>query len=385
MESSDPFSKMIYRYLGNSGLKVSVLSFGNWLTGHDLKEEETQIECMKKAFDYGVNFFDTAEIYGAGNAETIMGKALKQLPCKRKDLVVSTKIFKCGNGINDTFLSRKHITESLQNSLKRLDLEYVDVVFCHRPDDDTPLEETIKAMNSLIDDGLAFYWATSEWPPEKIAQCMEICRRLKLIKPIADQCEYSALVRENFEKNLRPSYEDYKYGTTIWSPLAGGILTGKYNDGNIPDGTRYKDNAFAASWVWNKYFGDGKKEGTLKILNELQAIADELGVTMAQLSLGWAIANKDVSTCIFGASKLSQVDDNIKAIQVAINWNEDLEKKINDALGNEPEPRFDWTTWKPDIPRRSVAVDYDMKIKPYIPIVEGFQKSTLDKMAAGKE
>lgn len=179
-----------------------------------------------------------------------MGKALKNLGCKRKDIVVTTKIFKCGDGINDTFLSRKHITEAMQNSLKRMDLEYVDVVFCHRPDEATPLEETCRTMHQLIEDGLTFYWATSEWSAERITQAIELCKRLKLHKPIADQCEYSALIRENFEKNLRPCYENYKYGTTIWSPLAGGILTGKYNDGKIPEGTRYKDNDFAANVVW---------------------------------------------------------------------------------------------------------------------------------------
>lgn len=377
--------QMIYRYLGNSGLKVSVLSFGNWITGHDIKEEEAGIECIKKAYECGINFFDTAEIYGAGNAEVIMGKAIKEIGCKRKDLVISTKIFKCGDGVNDTFLSRKHITESVENSLKRLDLEYVDVIFCHRPDDDTPLEETCKAMNWVIDQGYAFYWATSEWPADKIAAAMEICKRLKLIKPIADQCQYNCLVRENFEKNLRPSYEDYKYGTTIWSPLAGGILTGKYNDGTIPEGTRYKDNAFAASVVWNMYFSEAKKEGTLAALKALQEIADEQGVSMAQLCLAWCIVNKDVSTCIFGASKTSQIDDNMRALELAINWNKDLEKKINDALGNEPAPIMDWEIWGPKPSRRSIRVDYDMKTVPYVPVVEGFQKSTLDRIAAEKK
>jgi len=379
MEQDNPHSKMIYRYLGNSGLKVSVLSFGNWITGHLAKDEEDQIACIKKAFEHGINFFDTAEIYGAGQAEIIMGKAIKELNCKRKDLVISTKIFKCGMGINDSFLSRKHITEAVQKSLERLDLEYVDVIFCHRPDDDTPLEETVQAMNWVIEQGYAFYWATSEWGADKIVQAMEICKRLKLIKPIADQCEYSPLVRENFEKNLRPAFEDYKYGTTIWSPLAGGILTGKYNDGTIPEGTRYKDNEFAASVVWNKYFGVGKKEKTLKVLNAFKEIADETGCTMAQLALAWCIVNKDVSTCIFGASKVEQLEENIKALKVAIDWCEDLEKKINDALDNEPTPVIDFNVWKPRVPRRGVRVDYGMKITPYYPIVEGFQSSTLNK------
>lgn len=379
MEQDSPKSKMIYRYLGNSGLKVSVLSFGNWITAHDPKSEEAIIECVKKCYEHGVNFFDTAEIYGAGVAEEIMGKALKELPCKRKDLVISTKIFQCGSGPNDSFLSRKHITEAMQNSLKRLDLEYVDVVFCHRPDESTPLEETVTAMNWLIEEGYAFYWATSEWSCERIAQAVELCKRLKLHKPIADQCEYSALMRDNFERNLRPAFEAYKYGTTIWSPLAGGILTGKYNDGNIPDGTRYKDNQFAATVVWNKYFNDKKKPETLRILNGLQEIADELGVSMAQLALAWTLVNKDVSTCIFGASKISQVEDNLKSLEVAQNWNSDLEKRINELLGNEPASVMDFNFWTPRPARRGLRIEYGMKPAVYIPIYESFQKSTLNK------
>lgn len=379
MEQDSGKPKMVYRYLGNSGLKVSVLSFGNWITGHDAKAEETQIECIKRAYEYGVNFFDTAEIYGFGVAEEIMGKAIKQLPCKRKDLVISTKILKCGDGVNDTLLSRKHITEAVQNSLKRLDLEYVDVLFCHRPDHGTPLEETCRAMHWAIEEGYAFYWATSEWSPERITQAMEICKRLKLHKPIADQCEYSALMRENFEKNLRSTYENYKYGTTIWSPLAGGILTGKYNDGEIPEGTRYKDNEFAANVVWGKYFNDKKKPETLRILKGLQEIADEQSCTMAQLALAWTIVNKDVSTCIFGASKVEQVDDNIKALEIAQNWTEDLEKKINDVLNNEPEPAMDFNVWQPKVPRRGVRVDYNFKPEEKALVFETFQESTLKK------
>jgi voltage-dependent potassium channel beta subunit len=379
MDQDSPKSRMVYRYLGNSGLKVSVLSFGNWITGHDDKAEAAQIECIKKAYEYGVNFFDTAEIYGAGVAEGIMGKAIKQLDCKRKDIIVSTKFFKCGDGINDNFLSRKHITEAMQNSLKRLDLEYVDIVFCHRPDFDTPLEETCRAMHGLIEDGYSFYWATSEWTPERVSQAMEICKRLKLHKPIADQCEYSALMRDNFEKNLRTCYETYKYGTTIWSPLAGGILTGKYNDGNIPEGTRYKDNDFAANVVWQKYFNEKKKDATLKILGSLKEVAEEQKCSMAQLSLAWTIVNQDVSTCIFGASKVSQLEDNIKALEIAENWTEDLEKKINDILGNEPDAQTDFNTWKPMVSRRAVRVDYSFKADhtphPYM----SFQESNYKK------
>mmetsp|Transcript_7640 Transcript_7640/g.6765 ORF Transcript_7640/g.6765 Transcript_7640/m.6765 type:complete len:382 (+) Transcript_7640:1-1146(+) len=371
-------NKMVYRYLGDSGLKVSILSFGNWITGHEADAEKSQIECIKRAYELGVNFFDTAEIYGEGQAETIMGKAIKELPCERKDLVISTKIFSCGSGINETFLSRKHITEAVHNSLKRLDLEYVDILFCHRPDDETPLEETIRAMNWAIEEGYAFYWATSEWSPERISQAMEICSRLKLIRPIADQCEYSALMRNNFEKNLRHSYESYKYGTTIWSPLAGGILTGKYNDGTIPEGTRYTDNAFAKNVVLSKYFGPKTKENTVRILQGFQEIADELKVSMAQLGLAWCIVNQDVSTCIFGATKIYQVEDNMKALDLAQSWTKDLETRLNELLGNEPAPDRDFNKWAPKAPRRGIRVDYNIAPVSVPLIFEMFQESTLN-------
>lgn len=241
MVSLNP-SSMEYRYLGNSGLKVSVLSFGNWLNSNKQEDYELTRDAIKACYENGVNFFDTAEIYGFGSAEEQMGKAFKELNLKREDLVVSTKLFKIGDKPNDLFLSRKHIIEGINNSLKRLQLDYVDVVFCHRPDYETPLEETCKALNSVIEQGKAFYWGTSEWPADRIAKAIEICERLNLHKPIVEQCEYSMLVRDNFEKNYRRLFAEYRYGTTIWSPLAGGILAGKYNDGNIPAGSRYDNH-----------------------------------------------------------------------------------------------------------------------------------------------
>ena len=275
-------------------------------------------------------------------------------------------------------LSRKHITEAVKNSLERMDLEYVDVLFCHRPDDSTPIEETCRAMNWAIEEGYTFYWATSEWSPAKIAQAQEICKRLKLHRPIADQCQYNAFVRENFEKNLRHSYENYKYGTTIWSPLAGGILTGKYNDGKVPEGTRYADNPLASNVILPKYLGEKTKKNTMKVLKGLQEIADELNVSLAQLCLAWCLVNKDVSTCIFGASKVSHVEDNMKSLEVAQNWTEDLETKFNEILGNEPEPEVDFNTFTPREPRRSLRIALGMKPKTAPLVYEVFQKSTLN-------
>ena len=278
VEAAKP--QMEYRFLGNTGLKVSILSFGNWLNSNEEKDYELTRDAIKKCYDAGVNFYDTAEIYGFGNAETAMGRAFKELGLKREELVVSTKIFKSGPGVNDTFLSRKHIIEGLNNSLKRLQLEYVDVVFCHRPDFDTPLEETVKAMHQVIEDGKAFYWGTSEWPADRIAKAIEICERLSLHKPIVEQPQYNMLHRDTFEKEYRRIFSEYKYGTTVWSPLAGGILSGKYNDGVIPEGSRY-DNHKILDRIWTTYMGPTKKDETLKKLNALADYAKELGYSQA--------------------------------------------------------------------------------------------------------
>ncbi len=349
---------MEYRYLGNSGLKVSVFSFGNWLNSNKPEDYEITKEAMKLCFEHGVNFFDTAEFYGNGQAETIMGRAFKELGFKREEIVVSTKILRSGNGINDTFLSRKHIIEGLNNCLKRLQLDYVDVLFCHRPDFDTPLEETCRAMSWCIDNNKALYWGTSEWPADRISKAVEICNQLGLHKPIVEQPQYSMFFRDPFEKDYRRIFSEYKYGSTIWSPLAGGILTGKYNDGNVPEGSRfdsYSSNSFInASWM--KYFGEGKKEGTIKKLNALGDLAKELGFTQAQLALAWAIANTDVSTCILGFTKLSQVEENLKALELYYKWTPEIEKKVRTIIDNEPEVTIDWRTWNPLQQRRDAAL-----------------------------
>ncbi|CAI2372343.1 unnamed protein product [Moneuplotes crassus] len=354
-------AKMIYRTLGNTGLKVSILSFGTWMPYYDESSEADIIECMKKAWELGVNTFDTAEIYGHGTAETIMGKGLKAIGAQREDLVITTKLFRCGNGPNDCALSRKHLIEGVKNSLKRLDLDYVDVVFCHRPDTETSVDETCRALDWIIEEGYAFYWATSEWTPDQIARAMEICKEEDLHKPIADQCQYNALKRNNLEKDLRHAYENYRYGTTIWSPLAMGLLTGKYNSGEFPEGSRFhpdnKDFIYAFF-----YFGhDGsRKEATLEKCNKFTKIAKELRCTSAQLALAWTLVNRDASTCIFGATKVSQVEDNMGALEIASKWTEELEDKIEEALGNQPDPEMDYNTWAPKRPRRRVAIDYNM-------------------------
>lgn len=259
---------------------------------------------MKLCKEAGVNLFDTAELYGFGNAETLMGRAIKELQFKREEIVVTTKIWKVGNGVNDCFLSRKHIIEAIHAQLKRLQLDYVDVIFCHRPDFETPLEETCRAMNWIIENNKALYWGTSEWPVDRIVKAIDLCDKLNLHKPIVEQPQYNMLCRTKFEHEYRRLFSENGYGSTVWSPLAGGILSGKYNDGVIPEGSRY-DNFKFLDGNWQKYMGADTKEKTVKMLNELGAYAKELGYTQAQLALAWLIANRDVSTCLLGFTKLS--------------------------------------------------------------------------------
>ena len=298
-------TKMEYRYLGSTGLKVSVLSYGNWCE-HD--DDKRTVECVKTSLEHGVNFFDTAEIYGLGIAETTLGKALKELNVPREKIVVSTKIYKNGNDPNDTFQSRKHIVEGVRQSLKRLQLDYVDVVFCHRYDKFTPLEETCRAMNFVINQGWTFYWGTSEWRADQIERAIKICEKLNLIPPIVEQCEYSMLERKKVDCEYSDLFKMYQLGTTIWSPLKGGILTGKYLDG-IPEGTRVGKMDFM------KKLYEKEKDNFNPKIQKLKELAEKkMNCSLAQLAVAWVIANKDVSTCILGASKASQLDENFKAL-----------------------------------------------------------------------
>jgi len=343
--------QMEYRRLGPTGLKVSVLGFGNWLTSDKPDFQARTAEMIKKSYDLGVNFFDTAEVYGAGEAEIAMGKAFKELNLPREQLVISTKIFWGGKGVNDVGLSRKHILEGTENSLKRLQLSYVDIIFCHRPDFETPLEETCRAFDYLINNGKTFYWGTSEWPADRISEAYRICDRLGLHRPIAEQPQYSMLARERFEKEYDSLFNENQMGTTIWSPLAGGVLTGKYNNG-IPEGSRFdSDNPLLKS-IFERMFSAEKKEKTLKTLTGLGEIAKEVGCSQAQLALAWAIANKNVSVTLFGATTIAQIEDNIKAVQVYHKLTPEILQKIETVLGNAPEPVMDFKNRRPGKPYR---------------------------------
>lgn len=329
---------MEYRFLGNSGLKVPVLSLGGWITYGGQVDEDLAFKCMKQAYDLGINMFDTAEVYAAGQSEIDMGRAVKRLGCKRSDLVISTKIFWGGKGPNDRGLSRKHIVEGLQACLKRLDMDYVDIVFAHRPDPDTPMEETVRAFNHVIERGWAFYWGTSEWSAQQITEAHAIAQRLNLVGPLCEQPQYNMLHRDRFEKEYEPLYKHFGLGTTIWSPLSSGILTGKYNDpNNIPSDSRLslKDNPIMVR-IKNSLT---TKEGTEKLdkVRKMTEIAHKLDCTMAQLALAWCVKNKRVSTVITGASKPSQIVENVKCLAVVPKLTDDIMKKLDEILANKPE------------------------------------------------
>ena len=329
---------MEYRYLGSSGLQVSALSFGAWVTFGTQMDEDAALACMEAAYQAGVNFFDNAEVYAQGEAELIMGKVLKRTGWKRSDLIVSTKIFWGGKGPNDRGLSRRHVLEGAWAALARLQLDYVDLVFCHRPDPDTPIEETVRAMNFLIDRGLAFYWGTSEWSAEQIMDAYGVARREHLVPPTMEQPQYNMLHRERVEKEYLRLYEDIGLGTTIWSPLASGLLTGKYGAG-MPSGTRATLKGY--EWLRNRFEGEEADRQIGKV-ERLKPIADELNCTLAQLAIAWCLRKPYISTVITGASRAEQVIENMQALGVKEKLTPEILGRIEAVLDNAPssEPRF---------------------------------------------
>jgi len=329
---------MEYRHLGRSGLQVSALSLGGWVTWGQQVGDEVTYECMKAAWEAGVNYFDTAEVYADGRSECSMGQAIKRAGWKRSDLVLSTKLFWGGRGVNDRGLSRKHIIEGLRASLGRMEVDYVDLVFCHRPDFRTPIEETVRAMNFVIDQGWAFYWGTSEWSAAEIWEAYHIARREHLIPPLMEQPEYNMFARERFEKEYARLYTELGLGTTIWSPLASGLLTGKYNAG-LPEGTR----ATLPGYEWlREEFEKPATAAKLEKVKQLTVIADELGCSMPQLALAWCLKNPHVSTVITGASRVSQVVENMKAVDILPKLTDGVMQRIEDILQNKPEPAEDF-------------------------------------------
>lgn len=320
---------MNYRRLGKAGIKISELSLGAWVTYGGQVGQDMAEQCMAAAREYGVNFFDNAEAYANGNAEIVMGNVIKKLGWKREDIVVSTKIFWGGGGPNDTGLSHKHIIEGMNNSLKRLQLDYVDLVFCHRPDRNTPIEETVRAMDQVVRSGKAFYWGTSEWSAAEIIRADGLARQYGLTPPAMEQPQYNMFERARFEKEYSILFSEIGYGTTIWSPLASGLLSGKYNQG-IPEGSRATLPGF--DWLREHVITPERIEK----VKQLVPIAGDLGCTMSQLALAWCLKNPNVSTVITGASKPEQVHENMKALEIVPKLTADVIQQIEKVLGNNP-------------------------------------------------
>jgi len=318
---------MHYRRLGRSGLKVSEISLGAWVTFGSQIEENMAKDLIAKAFEQGINFFDNADIYARGKAETVMGKVIKGLP--REQMVISSKVFwPTMEGPNGRGLSRKHITESIERSLKRLKLDYVDLYFCHRFDPDTPVEEVVFTMNNLIQQGKILYWGTSEWRASQIAEAVGIARTNNLIPPTMEQPQYNMFHRHRVESELAPMIASLGIGLTTWSPLASGILTGKYNDG-IPKGSR----AAMDSMSWLQEHITAEKIEKVKLL---EIIAKELDITVAQLAIAWLLRRKDVSSVITGATSIKQLDENLAAKDAAVKLDDDLLSRIESILDNDP-------------------------------------------------
>jgi voltage-dependent potassium channel beta subunit len=326
---------MEYRFLGSSGLKISALSLGAWVTYGGQVGESVAYECMTAAYDAGVNFFDNAEAYAGGNAETVMGNVVKKAGWKRSDLVISTKIFWGGQGPNDRGLSRKHIVEGADASLRRLQMDHVDLIFCHRPDPDTPIEETVRAMTHLIDQGKAFYWGTSEWSAQQITEAYGVARRYHLIPPQMEQPQYNMFHRKRVEREYAHLYSEIGLGTTVWSPLASGMLTGKYSEG-IPGNTRVTLKGY--EWLHESFQSD---EGRARVekTRRISKVAGELGCTTAQLALAWCLKNPDVSSVITGASRASQVEENMTALEVVEQLDDEVMARLEEILDNQPEPQ----------------------------------------------
>jgi voltage-dependent potassium channel beta subunit len=319
---------MKYRRLGRSGLKISALSLGSWVTYHNQVDSKSAVEMMAAAFDAGVNFFDNAEAYAGGESEVVMGEALRSLKWPRLSYVVSTKFFwglgKKGDAINGkNTLNRKYLMQAIDGSLRRFGLDCIDLIYCHRADPDTPIEETVRAMSDIITQGKALYWGTSEWSAAEIRAAWDIAERHHLHAPVVEQPQYHLFHRKRVDEEYAPLYEDIGLGLTTWSPLASGLLTGKYQKG-IPEGSRATMNSMA--FLREGLTDPARNEAVAK----LAPIASELGGTLAQLAIAWCTKNPRVSSVITGASKLSQLEGNLGALAVADKMTPEVMKQIAD-------------------------------------------------------
>lgn len=324
---------MEYRHLGRSGLQVSVLSFGSWVSFSKQITDKTADELMGIAYDKGINFFDNAEVYALGESEKMMGRVLKKKKWDRTSFTVSSKVFWGWRGKenkpNQTGLSRKHIMEACDEALQRLQVDYLDMYFCHRPDKGTPVEETVWAMNHLLQQGKILYWGTSEWSGVEIMEAHKVAQQYKLIGPTMEQPQYNLFERDKMENEFLQIFKTVGLGTTIWSPLASGLLSGKYNDG-VPKNSRFALQGF--DWLKDRWMLDDK----VKKVQKLSGLAAKLGVTTAALSIAWCIKNPNVSTAILGATKKQQLLDNLKALEVMEKLTPEVIEKIESIMKTKP-------------------------------------------------
>jgi len=326
---------MEYRRLGKSGLPISALSYGSWVTFSNQLAVDQAYETMTAAYDAGVNFFDNAEVYATGQSEIIMGEALQRAGWRRDSYIVSSKVM--WGSVSDPRptqhgLHRKHVFDACHDALRRLQVDYLDLYFCHRPDPNVPMEEIVRMMTELIWQGKALYWGTSQWSAQQITAAHGVARQYNLIPPTMEQPQYSMFHRQKVELEFGPLYETVGLGTTIFSPLYFGILTGKYNNG-IPEGSR----ALLPGYEWMREIVESE-EGQAQIakVRELSSIADELGTTMARLAIAWCLKNPRVSTVITGASRVEQLHDNLQALEVVPQLTDDLMARIETILNNKP-------------------------------------------------
>jgi|TARA_B110000305_G_C19462885_1_gene655788 voltage-dependent potassium channel beta subunit len=320
---------MKYRKLGRSGLKISELSFGSWVTFNKQVDSRLAEKMFGTCFDAGVNFFDNAEGYEAGESEVVMGKALRSLNRPRDSYCVSSKVFFGANkkpSPTQVGLSRKHVTEACHQAMKRLQVDYLDLYFCHRADPETPIGETVWAMHNLITQGKILYWGTSEWTAEEITEAYEFAEKNHLSPPTMEQPQYNLLDRKRFEVEYKPVFEKYGMGTTTWSPLASGALTGKYLEG-IPEGSRASLEGY--EWLKNSMVESERGQERMTKVSALAPIAEEMGVKLSNLAIAWCLLNENVSTVILGASKVEQLEENLKSLEVLPLINQEVINKLS--------------------------------------------------------
>jgi hypothetical protein len=328
---------MEYRRLGKSGLQVSTLSLGSWLTFGKQIGDDVAENLMKIAYDNGVNFFDNAEIYATGKSEIVMGNILKKLGWRRSSFLVSSKVFfGYGNKLpNETGLSRKHVIEGCHDAMKRLQVDYLDMYFCHRPDKNTPIEETVLAMNTLIQQGKILYWGTSEWSAQEIMEAHMVAKDYRLIGPTMEQPQYNMFHRDKFEVEYAQIYKTVGLGTTIWSPLASGVLTDKYLHGLPSEGTRLTMEGL--EWLKERNLNEHR----IKVVSELKKLSDEMGTSVAKLAIAWCAKNPNVSTVILGASKEHHLKETLTSLELVPKLDGTIMNRIEMNLGNSPsKPDF---------------------------------------------